>query len=127
MSTGGDRQGRQFALVYHGWRISNTCSGGRPIAALPFARTMGRSIKIGCLTMKSIRSPSDKDGLSSSHSAYTASFLRIRSRGAKPSWVRILLSFSAVGGVWRYSMMVGVIPCSPSSAKVWRDLLHFGL
>ena len=37
--------------------------------------------------------------------------------------VHVLESFSAVSGAWRYSMMVGVIPCSPNSSRVWRDLL----
>ena len=32
-------------------RISSTASGGRPKAALPLARTMGRSISLGCATM----------------------------------------------------------------------------
>ena len=77
----------------YGARISNTCSGGRPKAALPLANTMGRSIKMGFLIMKPISSSSDKDGLSSPYSVYSASFLRIRSRGEYPSWARISFNF----------------------------------
>ena len=44
-------------------RISNTCSGGRPMAAFSLASTIGRSIRIGCLTINSIKESSDRVGL----------------------------------------------------------------
>ena len=99
-------------------RIFKTCSGGRPRAALRLARTMGRSIKMGCLTMMSINSASDKEALSRPFSAYTSSFLRIRSRGANPSKEKISIYLSFLIGVFRYSMMVGLIPWFSSNAKV---------
>ena len=98
--------------------IFKTCSGGRPSAALPLARTMGRSIRIGFLTMISINLASDKEGLSSPFSAYTSSFLRIRSRGDNLSKERISINLSFVIGVFRYSMIVGLIPWFSSNAKV---------
>ena len=98
--------------------IFKTCSGGRPSAALPLARTMGRSIRMGFLTMMSINSASDKEGLLRSCSAYTSSFLRIKSRGANPSKERISINLSFVIGVFRYSMMVGLNPWFSSNAKV---------
>ena len=89
--------------------------------------TMGRSIRIGCLAIASIRSSSDKDKLSSLFSVYVVSCLRIRLRGVNLNSSIISLSFFEDGDVLRYSMMVGLIPCLLSSSNVWRDLLHFGL
>ena len=99
-------------------RIFKTCLGGRPSAALPLAKTMGRSIRMGFLTMMSINSASDKEGLLRPCSAYTSSFLRIKSRGANPSKERISINLSFVIGVFRYSMMVGLNPWFSSNAKV---------
>jgi hypothetical protein len=43
--------------------MSNTDSGGRPIAALPLNMTIGRSISLGEISIAQIRASSVKDKL----------------------------------------------------------------
>jgi len=60
-------------------------------------------------------------------SRYSASLLRISSRGSMPSMSRMLCSVAASGGVWRYSTTCASTPRSFSSSSVCRDLLQRGL
>jgi hypothetical protein len=47
-----------------GYRISNTFSGGLPIAALPLASTIGLSIRMGCSIIAAMRALRSRVGLS---------------------------------------------------------------
>ena len=105
----------------------STFSGGRPIAALFSVVTMGLSIRMGWEIIAAIRDESSRLRLSSPILLYSDSFFRIKSRGARLSSLRILESSFWVGGLFKYSTILGLIPLSIRSAKVCLDLLHLGL
>ena len=77
--------------------MASTASGGRPIAALPFAKTMGRSIRIGCAAIAAIRSSSALSRVIPA-SPNAASFVRIMAMAGRPSSSRAARISSAPGG-----------------------------
>ena len=100
--------------------IFSTFSGGLPIAALFSVTTMGLSIRMGLETIAAIRVSSSRLALSSPRFLYSDSFFRIKVRGVRPSNSRILESSFCVGGVFKYSIISGMIPLSIRSARVCR-------
>ena len=78
----------------HGFRC-------RPTAALPLAKTIGRSISFGVAAMAAISALSSSPSSFKPCSRYSASPLRINSRGLLPSRARISASSAASGGSCR--------------------------
>src|SRR5690606_7591582 len=102
-----------------------TFSGGRPIAAFLPLTAIGRSINSGGAASALITASSLATSRASALNA--ASFQRTISRGLTPNFVRVELSSSVEGGSCKDSTMVGSMPFSANSARVWRLLLQRGL
>jgi hypothetical protein len=105
----------------------NTCSGGLPIIALVPCTTIGRSINIGCAFIALISCSFVVAGSPRLRAVKVSSFVRISSMGCKLRRAKMFSSAVVLGGLSRYSIILGATLFSISSTRVARDFEQFGL